>query len=165
MIGKYLSNVDSLIKKYFRKKRSLLVMILVGQALLIGLMTFFCLTRDSSDTIQVCGASQSMILVWDFFKNLMMVGFLMWIIGSVEDKAQEIKIISPQDLAVDDDATMKIFKTVLLLVLLVLVTILMILTLIGKSITKKSDETMLLMNTEGDWEYSPSKKRDAAVKF
>ena len=89
----------------------------------------------------------------------------MWILGSVEDKAQEIKIISPQDLAVDDDATMKIFKTVLLLVLLVLVTILMILTLIGKSITKKSDETMLLMNTEGDWEYSPSKKRDAAVKF
>ena len=164
MIGKYLSNVDSLIKKYFRKKRSLLVMILVGQALLIGLMTFFCLTRDSSDTIQVCGASQSMILVWDFFKNLMMVGFLMWILGC-EDKTQEIKIISPQDLAVDDDATMKIFKTVLLLVLLVLVTILMILTLIGKSITKKSDETMLLMNTEGDWEYSPSKKRDAAVKF
>ena len=158
-----MSNVDSLIKKYFRKKRSLLVMILVGQALLIGLMTFFCLTRDVQTPSS--GASQSMILVWDFFKNLMMVGFLMWILGSVEDKAQEIKIISPQDLAVDDDATMKIFKTVLLLVLLVLVTILMILTLIGKSITKKSDESMLLMNTEGDWEYSPSKKRDTAVKF
>ena len=145
-------------------------MILLGQALLIGLLTFFCLTRDSRDTILVYQASQSMIVVCGFFKYLLevkcqMVGFLMQILGFEDDKKQEFKIISPQDLAGDDDAAMKIFKAALLLILLVLLAILMILSLVGKSITKKSEETMLLINNKGDWEYSPSMKKEAAVKF
>ena len=165
MIGKFLRNVDSLIKKQFRKKRSLLPMILLGQALLIGLLTFFCLTRDSRDTILVCQASQSMIVVCGFFNYLLevkcqMVGFLMRILGFEDDKKQEFKIISSQDLA-DDDDVMKILKAALLLIM----AILMILTLVGKNITKKSEETMLLINNKGDWEYSPSIKREAAVKF
>ena len=54
----------------------------------------------------------------------------------------------------------------LLLILLVgLVAILLILTLIGKSVTKKSEETILVINSKGDWEYGPSKKRESAVKF
>ena len=172
MIGKYFSNVDSLIKKHFRKKRPLLVKILVGQALLIGLLTFFCLTRDSSNYTQVCKAPKSITMVCDFFKNLlkanyhyqMVVGFLMWVLECKDDEKQEIKIISTENLAVDDDVMIKIRDVGLLLILLVVLTILMILVLLGKSVTR-SEETILRINTEGDWEYSPSKKREAAVKF
>ena len=165
MIGKYVSYVDSLIKKYFRKRRPLLIMILVGQALLIGLLTFFCLSKESLDYNQ---ALQSMILVCAFFKNLLkikyhVVGFLMWILGCRDIEKQAATILSPPDLAVDDDAMMKIIEAVLLLILLGLLAILVILTLIGKSITDKSNETILVINNEGDWEYSPSKKREAAT--
>ena len=169
MIRKNLNKVDSLIKKYFRKKRSLLVMILVGQALLIGLLTFICLTRDGSDNSnQVCKASQSTILVCGFFKNLLKIkyhvmGFLCRILGSSEDgEKQAVKILSPPNLAGDDDETvtvMKIIQAVLLLILLGLLAILVTLTLVGRSITNKSDETILVINSEGDWEYSPSNKK------
>ena len=172
MIGKYVSNVDSLIKKYFRKKRPLLVMILVGQAFLIGLLTFLCFTKDSSDNMQEFQASQSMILVCGFFKILLKVnyylaGFLMRILGcGGDDEKETVKILSPPpDLAVDDDAGMKIIEAVLLLILLGLLVILVILTVVGKSIANKSEQTNLVINNEGDWEYSPSKKRDAVVKF
>ena len=85
--------------------------------------------------------------------------------GDVEKQA--VKILSPPDLAGDDDeAAMKIIEAVLLLILLGLLAILVILTLVGRSITNKNDETILVINSEGDWEYSPSnKKRGTAAKF
>ena len=178
MIGKYLKKADSLVKDFFHGKGSLLVKILVGQALLILLLTFFCLTRDSSDTSEDSLASKSQAVVCDlfsyiFFQSIFMVfkchvGLLMWLLGChVEDQDApgEEKIISSEDIAVDDDS-MKFLEAPLLLILLVgLVAILLILTLIGKSVTKKSEETILVINSKGDWEYGPSKKRESAVKF
>ena len=146
MIGKHVRNVDSLINKHFREKRPLLIMILAGQALLIGLLTFFCLTKDGSDYCQA-EASQSMILLCGFFNNLLkikyhVVGCLKWILGCGGDgEEQVVKILSPPDL-VDDDAVCEIIQAVLLLLIpLVLLTILVI--LVCKSITNKSDETIL----------------------
>ena len=88
----------------------------------------------------------------------------MWVLECKDDEKQEIKMISNENLAVDDDVMIKIRDVGLLLILLVVLTILMILVLLGKSVTR-SEETILRINTEGDWEYSPSKKREAAVKF
>ena len=45
MTMNYFSKVDSIIKDHFRGKSSLIVMILVAQAFLIGLLTFLCLHR------------------------------------------------------------------------------------------------------------------------
>ena len=182
MIGKYLKKADSLVKDFFHGEGSLLVKILVGQALLILLLTFFCLTRDSSDTSEDSLASKSQAVVCDlfsyiFFQSIFMVfkchvGLLMWLLGChVEGEDQDApggeKIISSEDITVDDDS-MKFLEAEapLLLILLVgLVAILLILTLIGKSVTKKSEETILAINSKGDWEYGPSKKRESAVKF
>ena len=183
MIGKYLKKADSLVKDFFHGKGSLLVKILVGQALLILLLTFFCLTRDSSDTSEDSLASKSQAVVCDlfsyiFFQSIFMVfkchvGLLMWLLGChVEGEDQDApggeKIISSEDITVDDDS-MKFLEAeaplLLILLLVGLVAILLILTLIGKSVTKKSEETILVINSKGDWEYGPSKKRESAVKF
>ena len=66
MIRNCLSNVDTLIKEHFQGKGRLLVKLLVGQALLIGVLTFFCLTRPGGEDIQ---AQANLVVDQDAIRN------------------------------------------------------------------------------------------------
>merc|ERR1712142_656160 len=160
------SNLSSRIKEYFRGKGSLLVKILVGQALLIGILTFFYLTRDNSnqDTEPVLFIKY-IILVPVFFLKYLMVFFMVLLgcDGKQEDPGVAVNIIDHVS-GVDDDSIIKLLETVLLFLLLGVLAVIMFLW--AKSFKRKNTgETILKINSKGDWEYAPSKKREAAVKF
>ena len=64
---------------------------------------------------------------------------------------------------VDEDGKRKLLEVILLLIPSGLLTMLIKMYL-GRS-KKKDGETILLINNKGDWEYAPSNKREAAIKF
>ena len=220
MIRDYLSNVDVLIKEHFQGKGRLLVKLLVGQALLIGFLTFFCLTRPDEEIIQaqanlvvdedairnadgdikvtaeviitpskldtdeeisyqVLGyflhyqlqlASVLIVGVFCFFKYLLLgplllakylIVLLMWLLGC-GGKQMLVKKICPEAVAMDDGKK-KLLEAALLLIPSGLLTLLMMKYMDGPM--KKDGETILLINCKGDWEFAPSNKREAAVKF
>ena len=220
MIRDYLSNVDVLIKEHFQGKGRLLVKLLVGQALLIGFLTFFCLTRPDEEIIQaqanlvvdedairnadgdikvtaeviitpskldtdkeisyqVLGyflhyqlqlASVLIVGVFCFFKYLLLgplllakylIVLLMWLLGC-GGKQMLVKKICPEAVAMDDGKK-KLLEAALLLIPSGLLTLLMMKYMDGPM--KKDGETILLINYKGDWEFAPSNKREAAVKF
>ena len=162
------SNLNNRIKEYFRGKGSLLVKILVGQALLIGILTFFCLTRENSDnqdTKPVVFIKYLILLPVFSIKYLMV--FFMWLLGcdgKQEDPKVVVNIIDHVSDGVDDDSIIKLLENVFLLLLLGMLAV--ILFLWAKSFKRNNTgETILQINSNGDWEYAPSKKREAAVKF
>ena len=162
------SKLNNRIKEYFRGKGSLLVKILVGQALLIGILTFFCLTRENSDNqdTEPVVFIKYLILLPVFSVKYLMV-FLMWLLGcdgKQEDLRVVVNIMDHVSGGVDDDSITKLLETVLLLLLLGMLAVIMFLW--AKSFKRKNTgETILQINSKGDWEYAPSNKREAAVKF
>ena len=225
MIRNCLSNVDTLIKEHFRGKGRLLVKLLVGQALLIGVLTFFCLTRPGGEDIQaqanlvvdqdairnadgnikvtaeviiipskpntkkeisyhvlgyilhyklklvsvllvsVCGLLKYLFLGPLLLAKYLVV-FLMWLLGcggkqKVLASPSLVKMICPD--VVVDDGKRKLVEAALLLIPSGMVTL-----IIKKYLSMpkiKDGETILLLNSKGDWEFAPSNKRVAAVKF
>ena len=220
MIRDYLNNVDVLIKEHFQGKGRLLVKLLVGQALLIGFLTFFCLTRPDEEIIQaqanlvvdedairnadgdikvtaeviitpskldtdkeisykVLGyflhyqlqlASVLIVGVFCFFKYLLLgplllakylIVLLMWLLGC----GGKQKVVSSPLMKIcpEMDDKKKLLEAALLLIPSGLLTLLMMKYMDGPM--KKDGETILLINCKGDWEFAPSNKREAAVKF
>merc|ERR1712142_986207 len=123
------SNLNSRIKEYFRGKGSLLVKILVGQALLIGILTFFYLTRDNSDNQDTEPVLKYIIVLPVFFIKYLMV-FFMFLLGcdgKQEDPGVAINIIDHVSGGVDDDNIIKLLETVFILLLLGALTVIMFL--------------------------------------
>ena len=189
MIRNILSDADSLIKEHFRGKGRLLVKLLVFQAFLIGVLTFLCLTRPCEDDIQsqanlgyflhfkikilsgflvsVCGLLKYFI-IGPLVLAQYLVALLMWILGCGKQEVLAsfplVKKMADVCLEkVDEDGKRKLLEAILLLIPSGLLTMLIKMYL-GRS-KKKDGETILLINNKGDWEYAPSNKREAAIKF
>ena len=218
----YFSRVDSIIKDHFRGKSSLIVMILVAKAFLIGLLTFLCLHRADAEettfkddallvvenikdkvTEVVTSSSPSMldivsetsyhVLGYVLHYNLQLISLIlistgaifkeilllplhlvkyiivdiMWILGC-DGKQEETPVVEVikkclEEIAIDDE-DWKFVEPALLLILSGILTFIAMKCLVGRP-DKRRGETILLINSKGDWEYAPSNKREAMVKF
>ena len=204
MFRNLLSDADTLIKEHFRDKGRLLVKLLVFQSILIGVLTFLCLTRPGGEDIQaqtnlminqdairsadgtsflgyflhlkvqfvsgllmsVCGLLKYLLLGPLLLAQYLVV-FVMWLLGcgkqNVLASTPLVREMAKVCLEKMDDGKKKLMEAVLLLIPSGLLTML-IKKYLGRS-NRADGATILLINSKGDWEYAPSNKREAAIKF
>ena len=107
------------------------------------------------------------LLLGPLFLVQYLVVFLMWLLGCGKEQVlasfpfmQETTQICLENV---DDGKRKLMEAVLLLIHSGLLTM-----LIKKYMARSSrpgGQTILQINSKGDWEYAPSNKREAAIKF
>merc|ERR1719500_2735929 len=101
------------------------------------------------------------LLLLPLYLAFFTINFLLWLFNCNETVVDQIVTTT----AAGPDLQDRLLEALLVLIPSGLLTTLVYLYLNAGKPTKQGGETILLLNSKGDWEYAPSAKRDAQVKF